>query len=34
MVTAMETVSNIKSGRKDKKNVWSVNTEKSYHEAK
>lgn len=34
MVTAMEAVSNIKSGRKDKKNVRSVNTEKSYHEAK
>ncbi|MDF7666170.1 NAD(P)/FAD-dependent oxidoreductase [Bifidobacterium sp. ESL0745] len=34
MATAMEAVSNIKSGREDKKNVWSVNTEKSYHEEK
>jgi protoporphyrinogen oxidase len=34
MATAIEAVDNIKSGRKDKKNVWSVNTEKSYHEEK
>jgi protoporphyrinogen oxidase len=34
MASAMEAVSNIKSGRQDKKNVWSVNTEKSYHEQK
>ena len=34
MVTAMEAVENIKTGRADKHNVWSVNTEKSYHEAK
>ncbi|KFI45991.1 Protoporphyrinogen oxidase [Bifidobacterium bohemicum] len=34
MASAMEAVANIKSGREDKKNVWSVNTEKSYHEQK
>ena len=34
MATAMEAVSNIKTGKTSKKNVWSVNTEKSYHEAK
>lgn len=34
MATAMEAVSNIKTGRTSKKNVWSVNTEKSYHESK
>ena len=33
MATAMEAVGNIKSGRADKKNVWSVNTDKEYHEA-
>mgnify|MGYP000765968222 CR=1 FL=1 len=25
---------NIKTGKTSKKNVWSVNTEKSYHEEK
>lgn len=34
MGTSIEAVSNIKSGKTSKKNVWSVNTEKSYHEAK
>lgn len=34
MVTAMEAVENIKTGRDDKSNVWSVNTDKAYHEAK
>ena len=34
MVTAMEAVGNIKTGKTSKKNVWSVNTEKSYHEEK
>lgn len=34
MVTAFETVDNIVSGREDKTNIWSVNTEKEYHEEK
>lgn len=34
MATAMEAVENIRSGKQDKANVWSVNTEKSYHEKK
>ena len=34
MVTAFEAVSNILSGRKDKSNVWNVNTDKSYNEEK
>ena len=34
MVTAFETVKNINSGRKDKDNIWNVNTEKEYHETK
>ena len=32
MATAFEAVKNITAGRKDKSNVWSVNTEKTYHE--
>ena len=32
MVTSFETVNNIISGRKDKDNIWSVNTEQEYHE--
>ena len=32
MVTAFETVKNIKNNVKDKTNIWSVNTEKEYHE--
>lgn len=34
MLTAIEAVKNIKSGRKDKDNVWNVNVEKEYHESK
>lgn len=34
MATAIEAVSNIRSGKTSKKNVWSVNTEQSYHEKK
>ncbi len=34
MVTSFETVNNILSGRADKSNIWSVNTEKEYHESK
>ena len=34
MVTSFETVKNILSGEKDKSNIWSVNTEKEYHEEK
>lgn len=32
MVTSFETVHNIINGRKDKDNIWNVNTEKEYHE--
>jgi len=32
MVTSFEAVKNIISGRKDKDNIWSVNTEQEYHE--
>ena len=34
MATAIEAVANIKSGKTSKQNVWSVNTDKSYHEQK
>lgn len=34
MLTAMEAVENIISGRQDKDNIWSVNTEQEYHETK
>ena len=34
MLTAIEAVDNILTGRKDKENVWNVNVEKEYHEAK
>lgn len=34
MLTAIEAVRNIKSGRKDKSNIWNVNVEKEYHESK
>ena len=34
MLTAMEAVDNIVSGRADKSNVWAVNTESGYHESK
>ena len=33
MVTSFETVKNILSGTRDKSNIWSVNTEKEYHES-
>lgn len=32
MCTSFEAVKNILTGNKDKSNVWSVNTEKEYHE--
>jgi protoporphyrinogen oxidase len=32
MLTAMTAVDNIIAGRKDKRNIWDVNTEKEYHE--
>ena len=34
MVTSFEAVKNILSGARDKSNIWSVNTEKEYHEEK
>ena len=34
MVTSFETVKNIIGGVKSKDNIWSVNTEKEYHETK
>ena len=34
MACAMEAVSNIKTGKTSKVNVWNVNTEKAYHESK
>ena len=34
MLTAMLAVENILSGRKDKQNLWQVNTEQEYHEEK
>lgn len=34
MLSAMEAVKNIASGVSDKENIWNVNTEKEYHEAK
>ncbi|KFJ07394.1 NAD(P)/FAD-dependent oxidoreductase [Bifidobacterium tsurumiense] len=34
MATSIEAVNNIKTGKTSKRNVWSVNTEKSYHEKK
>jgi protoporphyrinogen oxidase len=34
MLTAMTAVDNIISGRIDKENIWAVNTEAEYHEAK
>ena len=32
MCTAFEAIKNILSGKKDKSNIWNVNTEKEYHE--
>lgn len=34
MVTSFEAVDNVLSGRTNKDNIWSVNTEKAYHEVK
>jgi len=34
MLTAMTAVENIISGRKDKTNIWEINTEEDYHEEK
>jgi protoporphyrinogen oxidase len=34
MLTAMTAVDNIVSGRRDKDNIWDVNTEQEYHEEK
>ena len=34
MCTSFEAVNNIITGRKDKSNIWSVNTETGYHESK
>lgn len=34
MLTAIEAVKNIRTGRRDKDNVWNVNVEKEYHEQK
>lgn len=34
MLTAMAAVENILTGRKDKKNIWEVNTDDEYHEEK
>ena len=34
MITAFETVKNIKNNIKTKDNIWNVNTEKDYHETK
>lgn len=34
MLTAMTAVDNIIEGRKDPANIWSINTEQTYHETK
>jgi protoporphyrinogen oxidase len=34
MATAFEAVNNIRTGKKEKDNVWNVNTEQEYHEEK
>ncbi len=34
MLTAMTAVDNLVAGRTDKSNIWNVNTEQEYHEAK
>lgn len=34
MLTAMTAVDNIIAGKKDKKNIWEINTEMDYHEEK
>jgi hypothetical protein len=34
MLTAMTAVDNIVEGRRDKSNIWAVNTEMDYHESR
>jgi hypothetical protein len=34
MLTAMTAVDNIIAGRTDQSNIWALNTEMEYHEAK
>jgi protoporphyrinogen oxidase len=34
MLTAIEAVRNLRTGRTDKLNIWDINTEDSYHESK
>ena len=34
MLTGIETAKNIIQDKKEKKNIWKVNTEKEYHEVK
>jgi hypothetical protein len=34
MLAAMTAVDNLVAGRTDKANIWDVNTEQEYHEAK
>ena len=34
MLTAMAAVDNIISGKKEKDNIWEINTEDEYHEEK
>ena len=34
MVTAMEAAKNIRTGKKERDNIWNVNTDKEYHEEK
>ena len=34
MVTAIEAAKNIRNGKKEKDNIWNVNTDKEYHEEK
>lgn len=34
MLTAMTAIDNIITGRKDKSNIWDINTEDEYHEEK
>jgi hypothetical protein len=34
MLTAMTAVDNIIEGRRDKANIWAVNTEMDYHESR
>ena len=34
MLTGIETIKNIINGKKDKENIWNINTEQKYHEEK